>query len=94
LEVKYEWVKGHADDLDRDPTKCEHLNIVADEIFDVVRAIAQGPYGARPNCGIWPNERCALFIRGVKITSNWKSILTQQLLDGFLQEYLMDKEQC
>jgi hypothetical protein len=41
LEVKYEWVKGHADDLDREPTKCECLNIVADEIFDVVRATAQ-----------------------------------------------------
>jgi hypothetical protein len=93
LEVKYEWVKGHADDLDREPTKCERLNIVADEICDVVRATAQGPYGAKPNCGMWPNERCALFIRGVKITSSWKERLAQQLLDGYLQEYLMEKEQ-
>jgi hypothetical protein len=91
LEVKYEWVKGHADDLDREPTKCECLNIVADEICDVVRATAQGPYGARPNYGMWPNEICVIFIRGVKITSNWKERLTQQLIYGDLQEYLMEK---
>jgi hypothetical protein len=42
---------------------------------------------------MWPSERCALFIRGVKLTSNWKERLTQQLLDGDLQEYLMQKEQ-
>jgi hypothetical protein len=93
LELKYEWVKGHADDLDREPTKYERLNIVAEKICDVVRATAQGPYGVRSNCGMWQNERCALFIRGVKITSNWKERLTQQLLDGYLQEYLMEKEQ-
>jgi hypothetical protein len=93
VDIKYEWVKGHADDLDREPMKCERLNIVADEKFDVVRALALGPFGAKPNCGLWPTERCALFIRGTKITSNWKEILTQQLLDGDLQVYLMEKEQ-
>jgi hypothetical protein len=93
VEIKYEWVKGHADDLDREPKKCERLNIVADEIGDVVRALALGPFGAKPNCGLWPNERCALFIRGMNITSNWKERLTQQLLDGDLQDYLMGKEQ-
>jgi hypothetical protein len=72
LEVTYEWVKGHVDDLDREPTKCERVNIAADEICDVFSAIAQGPYGVMPNCGMWPNERCALFIIGVKITSIWK----------------------
>jgi hypothetical protein len=73
--------------------ECERLDIVAEEICDVVRALAQGPYGAKPNYGLWPNERCALFIRGIKITSNWKERLTQQLLDGDLQEYLTEKEQ-
>jgi hypothetical protein len=38
-------------------------------------------------------ERYALFIKGTKITSNWKESLTQQLLDGDLREYLMEKEQ-
>jgi ribonuclease HI len=38
VDIKYEWVKGHADDLDREPTKCERLNIGAEEICDVVRA--------------------------------------------------------
>jgi hypothetical protein len=41
LDIKYEWVEGYADDLDREPTKCERLNIVADEICDAVRATAQ-----------------------------------------------------
>jgi hypothetical protein len=41
LEVKYEWVKGNADDLDREPTKCEHLNTAADKIYDIARATAQ-----------------------------------------------------
>jgi hypothetical protein len=35
---------------------------------------------------------CAIHKRN-KITSNWKEILTQQLLDGYLQTYLMEKEQ-
>jgi hypothetical protein len=50
-------------------------------------------FGDRPYCGLWPSERCALFITGVKVTSNWKERLIQQLLDGDLQEYLMQKEQ-
>jgi hypothetical protein len=52
VDINYEWVKGHADDLDREPTKYERLNIVADEICDVVRALALGPFGAKPNCGL------------------------------------------
>jgi hypothetical protein len=91
LDIKYEWVKGHTDDLDREPTKCEPMNIVADEICDAVRATAQGPYGAKTNCGMCPNEICDLFIREIKVTNNWKERLTQQLLDGDLQEYLMEK---
>jgi hypothetical protein len=69
------------------------MNIVADELCDVIRETSRGPFGNIPNCGLWSNERCALFIRGVKATSNWKEILTHQLLDGDLQEYLMHKEQ-
>jgi hypothetical protein len=42
---------------------------------------------------LYPVERCALFIKGTKITSNWKERLTQQLLDGDLRDYLMEKEQ-
>jgi hypothetical protein len=41
-----------------------------------------------------PGGRCALFIKGTKIISNWKECLTQQLLDGDIREYLMEKEQC
>jgi hypothetical protein len=52
-----------------------------------------GREGARPNCGLYPAERCALFIKGTKITSNWKERFTRKLLDRDLREYLMAKEQ-
>jgi hypothetical protein len=92
-EVLYEWVKGHADNLNQDSTKLEGMNIVADELCDVIRETERVPFGARPNCGMWPRESCDLFIIGVKVTRNWKQRLIPQLLDGFLQEYLMQKEQ-
>jgi hypothetical protein len=61
-EVHYELVKVHAYDLNRDLTKREWMNIVADELCDVIRETARGPFGARPKCGLWPSERCTLFI--------------------------------
>jgi hypothetical protein len=51
IDITYEWVKGHADDLDREPTKCERLDIVADETCDVVRALALGPFGRNRTVG-------------------------------------------
>jgi hypothetical protein len=36
MEVQSEWVKGHAVDLNRDPTKLERMNIVADELCDFI----------------------------------------------------------
>jgi hypothetical protein len=88
-EVYYEWVKGNTDDLNRDPTKLEKMNIVADELCDIIRETPRGLFGVRPNCGMCPSESCTLFIRGVKATINWKERLTQQLLYGDLQEYPM-----
>jgi hypothetical protein len=85
-------VKGHADKLDREPDKYEHLNILADEICDDIRAAATDITGARGSCAMWSSETCALFIRGVKIMSHMKERLTHQLLDGDMQIYLMDKE--
>jgi ribonuclease HI len=55
-KVNYEWVKGHADDLNRDQTKLERMNIGADELCDVIQETARGPFGARPNCGLWPSN--------------------------------------
>jgi hypothetical protein len=91
-DIHYECVKGHADKLNRDPTKLERMNIVADELCEVIRETARGPFGARPNFGMWASERCVLFIRGVKVTRNCKERLTQQLLYGDLQEYIIQKE--
>jgi hypothetical protein len=65
-------VKVHAEKLKREPDKYERLNIMADEICDEIRAGATGTTGARGSCGMWSSEICALFIRGMKITSHMK----------------------
>jgi hypothetical protein len=54
-DIHYEEVNGQADELNQDPKKLELLNIVADEICDAIRETARGPFGARPNCGLWPS---------------------------------------
>jgi hypothetical protein len=41
-DIHYEWVKGHADKLNRDPTKLEWMNIVADELCNIIRETARG----------------------------------------------------
>jgi hypothetical protein len=79
MDIIYEWVKGHADDLNRELTLAERLNVIADEQCAVVRQHARGPRRARPSVGIWASETCALFIRGRKSTSRMKERLTHQL---------------
>jgi hypothetical protein len=43
LDITYEWVKGHTDDLNRELTRAERLNVIADEQCDVVWQQASGP---------------------------------------------------
>jgi hypothetical protein len=85
-------VKGHADREGRDLTRDERLDILADLLADTTRANARGPYRARPNCPHLPVEKAILFIEGTKVTSGMKQQLASQLLDGNLQEYIIDKE--
>jgi hypothetical protein len=92
MDITYEWVKGHADDLNRELTRAERLNVISDEQCDVVRLHASGTRSARSSTGLWESETCALFIRGSKITSRMKERLTQQLLDADLRAYLEKKE--
>jgi hypothetical protein len=92
LDITYEWVKGHADDLNQELTRAERLNVIADEQCDVVRQHASGPHRARSSAGLWDSETCALFIRGSKIMSRMKDRLTQQLLDAYLRACLEKKE--
>jgi hypothetical protein len=92
LDITYDWVKGDADDLNRELNRAERLNVIADEHCDIVRQQASGPRIARSSAGLWDSETCAIFIRGCKITSHRKERLTQQLLDGDLQAYLEKKE--
>jgi hypothetical protein len=78
INIQHAWVRGYADSLDRETTREEKANIIADELCDIIRETATGRDRARPNCGLYLGERCALFIKGTKITSNWKERLTQQ----------------
>jgi hypothetical protein len=41
IDIQYEWAKGHTYDLNREPTKYERLNIVADELCEVVNTSGQ-----------------------------------------------------
>jgi hypothetical protein len=72
MDITYEWVKGHADDLNRELTRAEPHNVIADEQCDLVRLHASGTRSARAPAGLWDSETCALFIRGSKITSRMK----------------------
>jgi hypothetical protein len=92
MDITYEWVKGHADDLNRELTRAEQLNVITDEQCDAVRRHASGTRSARSSAGLWDSETCALFIRGSKITSRMKERLTQQILDADLCAYLEKKE--
>jgi hypothetical protein len=92
LDIKYAWLEGQAEKLDREPDKYERLNILADGICDDIRAAATGITGTRGSCGMRPSETCVLFIRDVKVKKRMKEILTQQLIDGDIQKYLMAKE--
>jgi hypothetical protein len=88
MDITYKWVKGHDDDLNRELSRAERLNVIEDEQCDIVRLHASGTWSARSSSGRWDSETCALFIRGRKITSRMKERITQQLLDADLRAYL------
>jgi hypothetical protein len=92
LDITYEWVKGHADDLNRELNGAERLNMIADKQCDVLRQQASGPWSARSSTGLWDSETCALFTRGSKITSCMKERRTQHLFDADLRAYVEKKE--
>jgi hypothetical protein len=92
MDITYEWVKGHDDDLHQELTRAEGLNVIPEEQCDVVRQHASGTRSARSSAGLWDSETCALFTRGSKITSRMKERLTQQLVDAYLRAYLEKKE--
>jgi hypothetical protein len=89
IAITYEWVRGHADGLNRELNREERINMVADEQRDLVRQEAVGPRSVRSSTGLWDSDTWALFIRGNKIASHMKERLTQQLLDGDLRSFLV-----
>jgi hypothetical protein len=76
MDITYKWFKGHSDDLNRELTRAERLNVIADEQCDVVRLHASGTRSARSSTGLLDSETCALFIRGSKIASCVKERIT------------------
>jgi hypothetical protein len=62
MDITYERVEEHADDLNRELNQAERLNVIADEQCDVVRPHASGTRSARSSVGLWDSETCALFI--------------------------------
>jgi hypothetical protein len=92
LDIMYDWVKGHADDLNHELNLTERLNVIAEKHCDILWQHASGPRRAKSSAGLWDSETCALFIRGSKITRRMKKRRTQQLLDGDLQAYLEKNE--
>jgi hypothetical protein len=91
-EITYEWVKGHADRVNKEPNKEERLNTEADELCDVIRNEGTGPIAARGNCALRESEVCALFITGIKITSKMKGKLQSQVYDKSMRKYLIQRE--
>jgi hypothetical protein len=59
LDITYDWVKGHADDLIREISRAERLNVIADEKYDIVRQHARCTRSARSSTGLWDSETCA-----------------------------------
>jgi hypothetical protein len=49
INIQYTWVRGHSDSLERETTREERANIIADELCDIIRETATGRHGARPN---------------------------------------------
>jgi hypothetical protein len=85
------WVKGHADDINRELNGAERLNVIADKQCDIVQQHDISTRSARSSAGLWDSETCALFIWGSKITSRMRERLTQQLIDVELRSYLEKK---
>jgi hypothetical protein len=94
FEIRYDWVKGHADDISQALSRAERINVISEEQCDLVRQQSTRPRSARSSTGLWDSGTCALFIQGRKITSRMKERLTQQLLDGVLRSHLEKKEHC
>jgi hypothetical protein len=53
LDISYEWVKGHTDDLNRELNHAERLNVIPEEQSVIVRQQANGPRSARSSAGLW-----------------------------------------
>jgi hypothetical protein len=92
ISLRFHWVKGHADRIDRPLTRDEILNIEADIQADVIQAQARGKTAAHPNCPNWDIEAASLFIQGSKVTSDMKNQLTSQTHDDNMRSFLMQKE--
>jgi hypothetical protein len=59
MDITYEWVKGHADDLNRELTQAERLNVIADEQCDVYMLAGHGAQGHQQDYGTVKHVLCS-----------------------------------
>jgi hypothetical protein len=79
MDIKFYWVKGHADLLNRPLSRDEWLNMVVDRHVDDTRSTARIPAVARSLCTHWNIEIASLSLRGGKVTSQYTDQLKTQL---------------
>jgi hypothetical protein len=75
MDIKFLWVKEHADLLNRPLSRDEGLNMVVDQQANKTRNTARGPTAAQPACTHWDIEIAYLSLRGGKLTLQYKDKL-------------------
>jgi hypothetical protein len=75
MNIKFLWVKGHADLLNRPLSQDKRLSMVVDQHAEKTRSDARGPIAARPACSHWDIEIASLCLKGGKLASQYKEKL-------------------
>jgi hypothetical protein len=78
--IKFSWVKGNVDLLNRPLSQDERLNMVVDQKADKTRSNIRGATAAWLACSHWDIEIASLSLRGGKLTSQYKEQLKTQFL--------------
>jgi hypothetical protein len=88
MNIKFLWVKGHANLLNRPLSRDERLHMVVDQQAEKTINDARGPTAARPSCSQWDIEIASISLRGEKLTSQYKDKLNTQLHEKSLTTFI------
>jgi hypothetical protein len=64
LDIMYDWVKGHADDLNHELNRAERLNVIADGQCDIMRQQAIAARGAQGHMQVYKTAKPVHFLFG------------------------------